>query len=161
MSLRPVTLGIHSHHCSLSKVARSRRWRRLLRVLGRKRWDEQQSPQQKKTWCDMMWTLNFDFRPIINDSLNKPPFVPWSCMIMPWMVRNPFTMRLLVVSAVCEVIWWNSWICRWLAWMNSKGMCWSSRLLKATRKRGLRWGSRETTFLLFLDQFCPWNLAWT
>ena len=91
------------------------------------------SQQQKH---DLMWFSmpHHQWFPI-----NTPPFVPCSCHEWFWTFLDRISLAvLMVVSAVCEVIWWNSWICRWLAWTNSKGMCWGSHLVKATRKRGSR-----------------------
>ena len=101
-------------------------------------------------------TLILDFE---TSSINQwlPNNAPWC-----WILRfNASRLIFWVVSAVYEVTWWNSWICRWLAWTNSRGMCWSSRLLKATKKRGLRWGSRATFFCFVWNQLCPWNLSWS
>ena len=98
MSLRPVTPAIHYHHCSLSKMERSRRWRRLVQVLGwKRRWTT-------ISWTkrDMMWTWILDFEP---------------SSIKQWLPKQaPIWFWILCVNASHDAffdVFWLSGLCVW------------------------------------------------
>ena len=97
MSLQLATLGIHYHHWSSSRMEHGRRWRRLVQVLGWKRWDEQQSPPIKTSWCDVNFMIHHQW---------LPQQASICAMIMPWMALNPFLnafLYLFFVVCICCV----------------------------------------------------------
>ena len=149
MSLRPVTLGIHSHHCSLSRMEHSRRWRKLVQVLGWKRWGEQWYLQKI-----MMrpWFLIFSHHQNINDSLITPLLVlnPAFQGISRWVVGC-----FLIVFSVRRFGETREFADGWLE--RAARVCAEAHVCWRLQGREGWGGAREKKlFCSFWNQFCPW-----